>query len=60
MKYEKKSFHEKRSFRIDDETYEWMKKEKKGTWNYFFRNIKKRYDKERVLGRSYTEAVREK
>jgi hypothetical protein len=43
---EKIQFHPVRHFRLDDETYKWLKKIKRGTWN--FNNIKKKYGNEKL------------
>lgn len=42
---EKKSFHKVRQFRISDKNYKTLNKIKKGTWNYTFNNLLKKYEK---------------
>jgi len=41
----KKRFHKKRQFRISDEVFKKLLNIKKGTWNYTFNNLLKKYGK---------------
>lgn len=41
---EKKSFYKVRQFRLSDKNYEQLKKIKRGTWNYTFNNLIKKYE----------------
>lgn len=42
-KIEKKSFYQRRQFRLNNENYEWLLRIKKGTWNHTFNLIKQKY-----------------
>lgn len=45
---EGRQFHKLRPMRLDDETWELLKKHKKGTWNHFIKNIIEFYGDEKL------------